>query len=154
MNEQRQEGIKQYEELRKKHKDLPKLEELEEEFEGRLQAPIVAGLMMLISERMSQCAGHIEVLYQPTRMSDMIECKFHNETEKKELFEFYKKIISLLHELSKSAFENRDERIKKIIKCLEFYKQEMKPTMKKYLEKQAKGWLEQEKPEPKNQYFG
>jgi hypothetical protein len=153
MKEIREEGLKQYEELRKKYKELPPIKEIEEEFEARLGAPVIAGLMHLILDKMGQSAGHIEILFQPGRMADMIECKFHTEKEKADLFKFYKKTLSLIHEITKTAFETRDARIKAIIKGLEFYKTKLKPTMQKYLDDQAKGWLKQEKPETK-EYFG
>ncbi len=154
MKELREEGIKQYEELRDKYKELPSLKDLEQDFEVRLQAPVVAGLLHVILDKMGQSANHIEILFAPARMADMIECKFHDEEEKKKLFEFYKKTLSLIHEITKTILEDRNARIKAIIKGLKFYKKELKPTMKTYLEKQAQGWLKQEKPEAKEQYFG
>lgn len=155
MKEQREEGIKQYEELRKKSKEFPTLAEFEEEFEVRIQSPAIALIINILADKMMQAVGHIEILFQPTRIADMIECKFHDENEKKELFELYKKTISLIHEIGVATYENREARIKAMIKSLTFYKKELKPRMKAYLEKQAKGWLEQEKPEPKkDQYFG
>lgn len=155
MKEQREEGIKQYEELRKKNKEIPALADFEEEFEVRIQAPVVAMIINVLADRFGQAAGHIEILFQPTRMSDMIECKFHDEKEKKELFELYKKIISLIHEIGATTYESREARTKIIVKSLVFYKKELKPRMRAFMDKQSKGWLEQEKPEPKkDQYFG
>jgi len=154
MKELREEGIKEYAELRKNHPKLPLLKELETEFECRFNAPIISAITHVLLERMGQSAGHIEIIFQPARMADAIESKFHDEKEKEKLFEFYKKTLSIVHEISAASFNNREARIKTLINAIEFYKKELKPTMKQYLEEQAKGWLKQEKPEQKNQYFG
>ncbi|MBW2969029.1 hypothetical protein KY314_02850 [Candidatus Woesearchaeota archaeon] len=154
MKEEREEGIKEYEELCKKYKELPSVKQIEEEFEIKLQSPVVSLIMRVLLEKMGQSANHIEILFAPARMADMIECKFHDEEEKKKLFEFYKKTLALIHEMTKTLLENREARITAIINGLKFYEKELKPTMRNYLEKQAKGWLKQEKPEVKGQYFG
>lgn len=151
-NELREEGVKQYNKIREKT-GLPKLEEFEEELECRIQAPAITVVINMLMDRLGQCASHIEVIFQPGRMADMIESKFHTEEEKKKLFDFYKKVLSMIHEVHASMFEDRESRLKEINKIYNFYIQEVKPVMKKYLQKQAKAWLEEDKPEAK-QYFG
>lgn len=86
-------------------------------------------------------------------MADAIESKFHTEEEKKKLFDFYKKVLSVIHDVHAAMFNNREARLKEIKKLYTFYLKEVKPTMKDYLKKQAKAWLEEEKTEAK-QYFG
>lgn len=150
--EQRDEGVKQYNKIKEKT-GLPKLEEFEEEFECRIQAPAIPAVISILMDRLGQCASHIEIIFQPGRMADAIESKFHSEEEKKELFDFYKKVLSMVHEVHASMFDNREARLKEIKKLYHFYIKEVKPVMKKYLSTQAKAWLEEEKPEAK-QYFG
>ncbi len=152
MKEQREEGIKQYNELREKT-GLPKLEEFEQEFECRMQAPIIPGILNVLMDKLGQCSGHIEIIFQPGRMADAIEAKFHSEEERKHLFEFYKKVMSMVHEVHASMFDSREARLKEIKKLYPFYMKEVKPEMKKYLSTQAKAWLTEEKTEQK-QYFG
>jgi hypothetical protein len=150
--EQREEGIKQYNEIREKAR-LPTIEEFEKEFEYRIQAPAIPAVIGILMDRLGQCASHIEIIFQPGRMADAIESKFHSEEEKKELFDFYKKVLSMIHEVHASMFDSREARLKEIKKLYAFYTKEVKPVMKKYLNTQAKAWLEEEKPEAK-QYFG
>jgi hypothetical protein len=152
VKELREEGVKQYNEIQEKA-GLPKLEEFEKEFECRIQAPALPSVISVLMDRLGQCASHIEVIFQPGRMSDAIESKFHTEEEKKELFDFYKKVLSMIHEVHASMFEDRDARLKEIKKMYDFYMKEVKPTMKKYLQTQSKAWLQEEKTEAK-QYFG
>jgi len=150
--ELREEGVKQYNEIREKT-GLPKLEEFEKEFECRIQAPAIPAVISILMDRLGQCASHIEIIFQPGRMADAIESKFHPEEEKKELFDFYKKVLSKVHFVHASMFDNREARLKEIKELYPFYMKEVKPTMRKYLQKQGKSWLEEEKPEAK-QYFG
>jgi len=152
MQEQRDEGVKQYNEIREKA-GLPKLEEFEKEFECRIQAPAIPAVLNILMDKLGQCGSHIEIIFQPGRMADAIESKFHSEEEKKHLFEFYRKVLSMVHEVHASMFDSREARLKEIKKLYNFYIKEVKPEMKKYLQTQAKAWLEEEKTEAK-QYFG
>lgn len=152
MKELRDEGVKQYNEIQEKA-GLPKLKEFEKEFECRIQAPAIPAVLSILMDKLGQCASHIEIIFQPTRMADAIESKFHPEEEKKELFDFYKKVLSRVHEVHASMFDSREARLKEIKKLYSFYMKEVKPIMKKYLQTQAKAWLVEEKPEAK-QYFG
>lgn len=153
IHEAREEGIKQYEEIRKKT-GLPDLKEFEEEFEWRIAAPAIASVMAVLLDRIGQAAGHIEIIFQPTRMADAMEAKFHTDDEKTELFNFYKESIAIVHELHLAAYTNREKRLEAIKKAYEFYLKKVKPTMQKYLETQAKGWLKKEKAEGAKTYFG
>lgn len=150
--ELREDGVKQYNEIREKA-GLPKLEEFEEEFECMIQAPAIPSIISIIMDRMGQCASHIEIIFQPGRMADMIESKFHTEEEKKKLFDFYKKVLSKVHSVHAAMFESRETRLNQIKELYRFYTKEVKPIMHKYLQTQAKAWLEEEKPEEKK-YFG
>ena len=152
MKELREEGVKQYNEIREKA-GLPTLEEFEKEFECRVQTPALPSVISILMDRLGQCASHIEIIFQPGRMADMIEAKFHSEEEKKKLFDFYKKVLSRIHEVHASMFDDRETRLKEIKKLYTFYMKEVKPIMKNYLQTQAKAWLAEEKPEAK-QYFG
>ena len=152
VKELRDEGVKQYNEIREKA-GLPKLEEFEKEFECRIQAPAIPAVLNVLMDRLGQAVSHIEIIFQPARMADAIEAKFHTEEEKKELFDFYKKSLSVIHEVHASMFTDREARLKEIKKLYNFYIKKVKPTVKKYLETQAKAWLSEEKTEQK-QYFG
>ena len=152
MKEQREEGIQQYNKIKDKT-GLPKIEEFEEEFECRLQAPVIPGVLNVLMDKLGQSCSHIEIIFQPGRMADAIESKFHTEEEKKHLFALYKKILSAIHEVHAAMFDSREARLKEIKKTYQFYIKEVKPEMNKYLKKQAKAWLEEEKTEAK-QYFG
>ena len=153
MHEAREEGIRQYEEIRKKA-GLPDLKEFEEEFEWRVAAPVIASVMSVLLDRIGQAAGHVEVIFQPTRMSDAMESKFHTEEEKTELFPFYKESISLVHEMHLAAYTNREKRLEAIKKAYEFYMKKVKQIMQRFLDTQAKGWLKKEKVEGAKTYFG
>ncbi|MBD3304569.1 hypothetical protein GF343_05475 [Candidatus Woesearchaeota archaeon] len=150
--ELREEGVKQYNKIKGKT-GLPELDEFEKEFECRIQAPAIPAVIGVLMDRLGQCASHIEIIFQPGRMADIIESKFHAEEEKKELFDFYKKVLSMVHYVHAAMFDSREARLKEIKKLHPFYMKEVKPTMRKYLQKQGKSWLEEEKPETK-QYFG
>ncbi|MBW2986254.1 hypothetical protein KY333_02680 [Candidatus Woesearchaeota archaeon] len=152
MKEQREEGIKQYNELREKT-GLPKLEEFEKEFECRIQSPAIPGILNVLMDKLGQCCSHIEIIFQPGRMADAIEAKFHSEEEKKELFAFYKQVLSKIHEVHAAMFDSREARLREIKTLYPFYMKKVKPVMKKYLDTQAKAWLTEEKTEQK-QYFG
>ncbi len=151
--EAREEGIKQYEEIKKKA-GLPDLKEFEEEFEWRIAAPAIASIMSVLHDRIGQAAGHIELTIQPARMADAMESKFHTEEEKTELFAFYKESISMVHEIHLAAYTDREKRLGIIKKAYEFYTNKTKLTMQKFLETQVKGWLKKEKAECAKTYFG
>lgn len=152
-HESREEGIKHYEEIRKKA-GLPDLKEFEEEFEWRITAPAIASVLSVLLDRIGQAAMHVETIFQPTRMADAMESKFHTEEEKTELFTFYKESISLVHEMHQAAYTSREKRLEAIKKAYEFYIKKVKPTMQKFLEIQVKGWLKKEKIEGAKSYFG
>ena len=153
MKELREEGLKQYEEFRKKY-DWPAMAEFEEEFECRIQAPVIANAMSILLDRVGQCVGHIEIIFQPTRMADAIESKFHTDKEKTELFSFYKEALALIHEAHLAAFQDRNKRGEMVRKTYDFYIKKAKPVMQKYLEVHVKGWQKKEKAEDYKTYFG
>ena len=153
IQEAREEGVKQYEEIMKKA-GLPSLKEFEEEFECRVSASAIAFVMSVLLDRIGQAAGHIEIIFQPTRMADAMESKFHSENEKTELFQFYKEAISIVHEIHLAAYTNREKRLETIKQAYEFYTKKVKPTMQNFLEIQAKGWLKKEKADGSKNYFG
>ena len=153
MEEVREEGIKQYNEMCKKA-GLPSLKEFEEEFECRLQAPIIAGVMSVILDKIGQSISHIEIIFQPARMADAMESKFHSEEEKTKLFKFYREALSIVHEVHHSLYISREKRLEMIKKSYEFYMKKLKPIMQEFLETQTKGWQSKEKTEDYKTYFG
>ena len=153
MKEVREEGIKQYGEIQK-NSGLPSLEAFEEEFECRIQAPALASVMSVILDKIGQSIGHVEVIFQPARMADAIESKFHTEKEKTELFNFYKEALAIVHEAHLSLYVDRKKRFEMIKKMYEFYIKKLKPVMQKFLGTQTKGWQSKEKAEDYKTYFG
>ena len=151
---EREQTIKEYEEFSKKY-GLPKLEELEEEFEIKLQPPFLGQLLSLLYERFMYGAGHIEKVMYPQSPYDMFESRFHTDEQKKPLFAFYQQLMSKMHTITHTVYKKREDRVKCCKEMLTFYHQTFAPFMAKFVAEHAKKWSEIEtKEEKKESYMG
>ncbi len=155
--EEREEVIKNYEELRKKY-SLPKLDDVESELGIKIiYNPVINQLLTVLHERIGNSAGHLEINFQPTRMADAIESKFFSDKEKQEMFKFYKELIAVIHEIALSIYQNEESRAKCFKATYDFYLKKLKPFMQDFLKRQADGWRKEEsqpKSEKSGSYFG
>lgn len=134
---------------------MPRLEELEEELEARFGEPVLLNIMSALVDRLSQSSGHLEVLFQPARMYDVIESKFYSDDEKTKFFELYQKLISEIHVIVASLYQDRKARADAVVRVFKFYKEEIKPFMKKYALDQVEKWKNyKEAKQTKEKYFG
>lgn len=158
--EERQEVEKEYEEFKKKYQ-MPALEEIEKELCIKIiHTPVLTSVVNAFREILGGSVSHFEAIIAPARMADMIETKFHDEKEKKEIFKMYKILLAILHEISAAFYSTEKERAEVIKKTFEFYKKEYKPYSYQFLQKQGALWrqeAEKEPPKPQTQqgnYFG
>ncbi len=158
--EERQDVEKEYAELSKKY-SMPSLEEIEKELCIKIiGTPVLTSLINAFREILGGSVSHFEAIISPARMADMIETKFHDEKEKKEMFKMYKILLAILHEISATFYGTEKDRAEIIKKTFEFYKKEYKQYTHQFLQKQGSLWrqeAEKEPPKPQTQqgnYFG
>ncbi len=147
-------AVEQWVILRKQYPELPSADEIEQEFDIRLQEPVIRSTLWIIIDHMMQAANHIEGIIQPQRMPDMIEHKFYTDQERKTLYKKYKEFIAKVHELWAAMFQTRKERIQALIKGYQYVKKTLKPFMHEFLHNQAEQWLKEDNlPEEKRESY-
>ena len=150
--EDRKLAVKEYKLLQEKH-GLPKLSELEQEFEFELdeKTGIIKILNQQIWDRISIIKSYIEGILHPQRYCCMTETGFLNKKEKERIYEFYKKIMIEYWKTVKSTFLGEEKRAKQLKNNYEFY-QKVKKFSTIYSDKMIKGWS-QEQEEEKNEGY-
>lgn len=146
-------AVEQWAFLRKQNPELPTADELEQEFDIRLQEPVVRTTLWMIIDHIMQSANHLEGILQPQRMPDMIEHKFYTEQERKAFYKKYKELISKVHELWVTMFQTRKERTQALAKGYQYVKKQLKPFMQDFLSQQAKEWLKEDQTQEKRESY-
>ena len=152
-NKDRENAIKKYDEYKTKY-NLPSLNELEEEFDFKLEEDIGISKAVInqIWEKISSIKSYIEGILNPQRYCCMIETKFLNPKEKEKLFNYYKKIMIEYWKTVQSTFATSEEKLKQINNSYEFYKK-VKQFSKDYITRMIKGWSEEDKTEKQDDYI-
>lgn len=92
-------GIKEaYSELKKKYRDLPNFDDIDNEFEiSAIEEPVlIKAIRRKITEKTDYYAGLVKDLLQPeSDMTNMYECRAFGDDEKEDVYNILKKLMFL-----------------------------------------------------------
>lgn len=153
MVESREKAVKDYNELMKKYK-LPALDELEDEFDFELYetSGIISHVNARIWDKILKIKNDIEGIFNPQQYCCLIEHKFFNDREQKELFNVYTELMIKLWEATRAGYINKDENAKQLITSYEYYKK-VKEFAKKFYTKFVDKWGEKGEKELREEYI-
>jgi hypothetical protein len=146
-----------YAELKKKHKELPDFNELDNEFEiSSVEDPsILRGIRRKITEKVDFYAGMIKDLLQPeSDMTNMYECRVFGEDEKEEIYNVLKRLM-FFSRLSAEVALKADE--KEDVKFLSNFFGgwiKIKPNLMKIVSKIKNSWEKETELKEDLGYFG
>lgn len=149
---------KQYNELKKKLK-LPDFKELDFEFElSDLEETkfLLRAIMRRIAEKLDFYTTILEEIIQPdtSNLYAMRESRFFDEEEKKQMYEFYKKLMNLSrHSVELSLEHNEKEETEFINNLLHDWK-EIKKELVRYIKKLKDSWKSETETEEDVGYLG
>jgi len=150
----RRKGIlKEWEKLRKKYK-LPKLEELEKEFdfytEGR---PVLSEVLKRVALVLDLIRADLESILHPRGLGEIVESKFFKEEEKDKLFDFYREVRAKIRKVPLAVMGSEEEKVRILKEFIEFYREKAKQFSKKFYEEISKKWMEKEAKEREITYL-
>lgn len=149
-----------YDEVRKKYKLIPTFEELDREFEVTLIDPdrthfIIKDINRTICSKLHKFIDNILPIINPSPSSlhSMVETKFFEKENADGMFEFYKKLMYLLHKAILLSLKSEKEEAEFINEVWKEWPQ-LKDKMIFYMDKITKGWAKKEKEEKREEYVG
>jgi len=158
--EDHEELKKAYAKVRKKYKLIPTFEELDKEFEITLIDPdrihfLIRDINRAINSRLHKCVDSILPIINPhpSSLHSMMETKFFEKQNTAKLFEFYKKIMYLIHKSILSSVKSEKDEANFINEVWKEWPK-IKSEMIEYLTKITEGWAKTEKEENREDYLG
>ena len=154
--ERRKAVLKAWEKLREKYPKLPKLEEIEALFKFTANDPIhiLSVVIGYILGSLSSFRGIVTYILEPVSLPEKFEAKFLSEEDKKKSINFIKRISYFYRKLHKFYFsKDEKEKIKVILECYKFVKDEVYDFLFEFDDKLVKGWeksLKEEKSSKEN----
>ena len=150
----------EYEKICKKHA-LPNFEQLDEEFEIRAieinkSGVLIKAILRWITNKLSMFMNYLEPVISapPQNIHALVEMRNLSESDRGEMFEFYKEISVLLHENLSVELKSEKEVAQQIKKIYKVW-----PDIKKkeiaFLDKITLAWKKKEEnPTVKTEYSG
>ena len=135
---------KQYNELKKKFK-LPDFKEIDFEFEiSDLEETnfLIRAIMRRIGEKLDFYTAILEEIIQPdaSNLYAMHESRFFDEDEKKQMYDFYKKLMNLSRHSAELSLEHAEKEESEFInKFIQEWK-EIKKELVIYMKKLKDSW--------------
>jgi len=138
----------EYAKIQKKY-DLPKFEDLDDEFEIREIPPevfIIREIRRFMSRRMQAISELLEPILSAggRELHSFIETKIFEKEEIDDLYKFYKHLWTLVHEGITASLETEASEVAFIKKVWKNWP-EIKKEAHKYADQLAKGWAKEEK---------
>ena len=135
---------KQYNELKKKYK-LPEFKQIDSEFELSDMEPtnfLSRAIMRRIAEKLDFYTTMLEEVLQPdaSNFYAMRENRFFDEDEKKQMYDFYSRLMIFSRRSVELSLENNTGEEAEFVN--NFYKewQEMKKELVRYIKKMKDSW--------------
>lgn len=153
METERKSVLAEYAELAKKY-GLPKLEELEKEFDFYIEKEglVLSQILASIIRRIGQIAGDIEGMLQPSKYCCIFETKFFNEKEREKLFNKYQELQKLFWEILKLRIEDEKAKTDMLKRIITEWK-DIKDWSKWFYDKLISGWGNKEEETEKKTYI-
>jgi len=152
----RKEALQEFEELKKKYKELPALEEIESELDIFIdRPPVLTTLLGRLYDTFQNISRHYMVVVQPSSYIDAVESDFYKEDESEKIKEQLKQFLFITHNIISAFYSDDKKRAEVFMKYFKLFRKEYKEMARKFFSEQAELWKKYEfKAKKSNSYMG
>lgn len=141
----RKEALQEFEELKKKYKELPSLEEIEKELDLFIERPpVLTSILGRLHESFQSIIRHLSVVMQPHDYIDAVEADFYKEDEAEIMREQIKQLFVITHDIASAFYSDDKAKVEAFIKYYKAFKKDYKELARKFYLRQAEEWKKYE----------